>query len=114
MKGPVLVLAHGPWLTAWIRGILTEEGYSSCNVLHPEELDPGLEFSSALVDLSLPDLAGWNLLEALVQRGPVAVILGHEPEAADQALAMGATAFVSRPVAPHRIRSVLRHLERSR
>ena len=113
MKGPVLVVAHGPWLTAWIRGILEEEGYSSCNVLRPEELEPGLEFSSALVDLALPDLAGWNLLEALVERGPVAVILGQETDAAEQALAMGAKAFINRPVAPHQIRSTMRHLERS-
>ncbi len=113
MKDPVLVLAHGPWLTAWIRGILAEDGYTSCNVLQPEELEPGLAFSAALVDLALPDLAGWNLLEALVERGPVAVILGNEPEAAEQALAMGATAFVTRPVAPHQIRAAMRHLERS-
>ena len=113
MKDPVLVLAHGPWLTAWIREILAEDGYASCNVLKPEELEPGLDFSAALVDLALPDLAGWNLLEALVEQGPVAVILGQEEDAAEQALAMGAKAFITRPVAPHQVRSAMRHLERS-
>ncbi|MEC7751548.1 MAG: response regulator [Myxococcota bacterium] len=113
MKDPILVLAHGPWLTAWIRGLLTEEGYSSCNVLQPEELEPSLEFSAAFIDLALPDLAGWNLLEALVERAPVAVILGQEEGAAEQALEMGAKAFVTRPIAPHQIRSAVRHLERS-
>ena len=41
-----------PWslITAWIRGLLTEEGYSSCNVLQPEELEPSLEFSAAFID----------------------------------------------------------------
>ena len=112
MIEPVLVLANGPWLTAWIRGLLDEDGYRS---VAPDANGaiPKTPFGAVLVDLALPELLGWTYLEALAADHPVAVILSGEPEAAPEALSVGARSFVHRPVDKAGLIAALRHLERA-
>jgi DNA-binding response OmpR family regulator len=112
MMSPVLVMGSGPWLTAWLRQVLDDNGYQSIEAYRPSELRPGSMHRAALIDLNLPDLMGWTLLETVASEVPTAVILGAEPSDASRALEMGAKAFVKRPIDPARLLAVLRFLER--
>jgi DNA-binding response OmpR family regulator len=67
---------------------------------------------SAVIDLNLPDLMGWTLLETVAHEVPTAVVLGADGEDAARALEMGAKAFLKRPLDPTRLLATLRFLER--
>ena len=112
MMSPVLVMGSGPWLTAWLRQILEEQGYETVEAHRPGDLEPGSVHRSALVDLNLPDLMGWTLLETVAGEVPTAVILGADDEDATRALDFGAKAFLKRPIDPARVLAVMRFLER--
>lgn len=112
MISPVLVMGNGPWLTAWLRQVLHDKGYQTVEAYRPSELQPGSMHRAAIIDLSLPDLMGWTLLETVAQEVPTAVLLGADASDAERALDMGAKAFVKRPIDPPRLLAVLRFLER--
>lgn len=68
----------------------------------------GLEFLAALpdfkpvcivLDLHMPGLSGFGVMAGLQRRVPVVAITGHDsPEAQEQALAGGASAYLCKPV----------------
>lgn len=55
-----------------------------------------------LLDLHMPEESGFDVLEGLTARGittPVIVLTGHgEPDTAQRVLAMGASAYLTKPV----------------
>ena len=112
MIDPVLIMGSGPWLTAWLRQILHDHGYKTVEALRPGDLKPGSLHRSAVIDLNLPDLMGWTLLETVAHEVPTAVVLGADSEDAARALEMGAKAFLKRPLDPTRLLATLRFLER--
>ena len=112
MISPVLVMGSGPWLTAWMSQVLSSAGIEAVEALRPTDLRPGMSYQAAIIDLNLPDLMGWTLLETVASEVPTAVILGADPGDANSALDLGARAFIKRPVDPEGLLAVLRYLER--
>ena len=112
MIDPVLMMGSGPWLTAWLRQVLHDHGHETVDALRPSDLKPGSLHRSAVIDLNLPDLMGWTLLETVAGEVPTAVILGPDSEDATRALEMGAKAFLKRPLDPARLIATLRYLAR--
>jgi DNA-binding response OmpR family regulator len=111
VTGPVLTLGSGPWLSAWLSGVLQAAGIPTLKVLCAADLDAGATFDSAVIDLALPDMAGWQLLEELAGEVDVVVLLSSETSDAERALALGAKAFIARPIDPARLVAVVRHLD---
>jgi DNA-binding response OmpR family regulator len=105
-------MGSGPWLTAWLRREIERCGFETVAALRPEDLEPGSMHRAALIDLCLPDLMGWTLLETVAAEVPTAVILGPDPDEAQRALELGAKAFLKRPIDPARVVATLRFLER--
>jgi FixJ family two-component response regulator len=64
----------------------------------PESLHP----HCLVLDLHMPDMSGFKVLEILMQAGrklPVVVLTGHDaPEARARALASGASAYLTKPI----------------
>ena len=112
MIDPVLVMGSGPWLTAWLRQILQDNGVETVDALQPTDLKPGSLHRSAVIDLNLPDLMGWTLLETVAPEVPPAVILGADEADAARALELGAKAFLKRPLDPARLLATVRYLAR--
>ena len=55
--------------------------------------------SCVVLDLHMPGLSGFSLMETLQRRFPVVVITGHDsPEAQTRAMTDGAAAFLTKPV----------------
>jgi FixJ family two-component response regulator len=63
---------------------------------------PALSPQCIVLDLHMPKLSGFEVLEILMQsanRPPVVVVTGHDsPEARARALACGASAYLSKPI----------------
>ena len=60
---------------------------------------PELNPACVVLDLHMPDVSGFAILESLRRTVPVVVITGHDsPEAQQRALAGGAVAYFRKPV----------------
>jgi FixJ family two-component response regulator len=101
----VAVLDDEPEMRKALRRLLASRGFQV------EEYDRGEEFLAVcgsqplhcvLLDLQMPGLNGFEVLEALCARStriPVIVITAHdEPGTAERALALGASAYLTKPV----------------
>jgi DNA-binding response OmpR family regulator len=111
VTGPVLVLGSGPWLSAWLAGALQNAGLETVDALRPSDIGAHTKFDAAVIDLALPEMGGWQLLEELASFVDVVVLLGSDPTDAERALDLGAKAFIARPIDPARLVAVVRHLD---
>jgi len=60
---------------------------------------PDLNPACVVLDLHMPEVSGFTVLESLRRTVPVVVITGHDsPEAQQRALASGAVAYFRKPV----------------
>lgn len=60
---------------------------------------PDLDPACVVLDLHMPDVSGFAVLESLRRTRPVVVITGHDsPEAHQRAIAGGAVAYLRKPV----------------
>lgn len=71
-------------------------------------------FRLMFLDLTMPELDGFGTLEAMQQRGdttPVVVVSGDiQPKAKERVMALGAQAFIQKPIDKEVLNSVLREL----
>ncbi len=72
------------------------------------------DFKLMFLDLTMPELDGYGTLEEMQRRGmttPVVVVSGDiQPKAKDRVLALGARAFIQKPIDKDVLNSVLREL----
>ena len=101
----IAILDDEPQMRTALRRLLT------CRGFHVEEYEVAQDFLGSLeshfpdyllLDLHMPGLNGFDVLETLRARQssvPVIVITAHdEPGTADRALALGAAAYLKKPV----------------
>ncbi|MDP5253238.1 MULTISPECIES: response regulator [unclassified Vibrio] len=71
-------------------------------------------FGLMFLDLTMPELDGFETLEAMQQRGyqtPVVVVSGDiQPKAKERVLALGAKAFIQKPIGKEALKQTLRDL----
>ena len=101
----VAVLDDEPQMRKALRRLL------GCHGFRVEDYERGNDFLAALpshpadclvLDLHMPDVSGFDVLTTLAARHvttPVVVITGHgEPGTAERVLALGASAYLTKPV----------------
>lgn len=101
----IAVLDDEPQMRKALRRLLSTHGF------RVEDYGTGGEFLAALpshptdclvLDLHMPEISGFDVLEAFAAQQvtpPVVVITGHdEPGTAERTLALGASAFLTKPV----------------
>ncbi len=95
-------------LAGWpVRIESAKDGEAGLKLVH--ELEPDV----ILLDLAMPVMDGWELLERLKQDSsvkdiPVVIVTAHgEPDGADRARSAGASGFVSKPFRPSEIRRAI-------
>jgi signal transduction histidine kinase/DNA-binding response OmpR family regulator len=109
----VLVIEDDATVRQLLEGVLTEEGYrvvTAAGDADTVELARRLHPDAITLDLSLPSLAGWNLLAALkadseLSDVPVIVLLVVEEAAG---VPLGATDYLTKPVQRDRLVGLLR------
>ena len=103
---PVIALLDDePQLRKALRRLLVAHGFAVVtferggDVLSVLEAQP---MNCLLLDLHLPEVTGFDVLEGISSRGittPVIVLTGHgEPDTAERVMAMGAAAYLTKPV----------------
>jgi len=116
--GPrILLVDDDPGVLKGLRGLLTDEGFSTveaCSAAEAVRLleAPGSAPALMLLDLRMPGETGLELLARLPKPLPVpVVVLSGEasPAEAVQALRLGATDFVEKPPSPERLLTALRN-----
>ncbi|HZI38457.1 MAG TPA: response regulator, partial [Acidimicrobiia bacterium] len=109
----VLVIEDDATVRQLLEGVLTEEGYrvvTAAGDADTVELARQLHPDAITLDLSLPSLAGWNLLAAIkadseLSEVPVIVLLVVEEAAG---VPLGATDYLTKPVQRERLVGLLR------
>lgn len=96
-----------------IRIVLLEHGYRVMTAASGNEADHLIQSSNldllVLDNQMAPGPLGLELCAKYSGQLPVLMLSGDDIEQA--AIAAGATAFIPRPVLPHQVMSVIRHLE---
>lgn len=112
----VLVIDDVQSVLQFIRGALI--GYS-VDIVTALDGESGLELARELVpdlvllDLALPGLTGWEVMEALsadddTSHVPIVIVTAHgESGAASRARDMGAKGFIAKPFRPSELRRVI-------
>jgi CheY-like chemotaxis protein len=113
----ILIVDDAAFSRRMLKKYLTADGYTIIEATNGRE---GLEMASdrspdgILTDLLMPDLNGFEFLEALQEKGlkiPVAVISADIQDSSRQrAMALGATGFVNKPPKEEEIRQIVRQL----
>lgn len=111
----IAVLDDEPQMRKALRRLLTTHG------LRVEDYERGADFLAALpshpvdclvLDLHMPDVSGFDVLAALAEQQdatPVVVITGHDgPGTVDRVCALGASAFLTKPVDESALLSAIR------
>jgi DNA-binding NtrC family response regulator len=118
MPRALIVDDHEPTL-ATLSQLVQREGYGTAEAKSVEDarsqLD-GSKFDAVLVDLNLPDGSGMGLLEEARNAGSSAVVLitgQASVTSAVEALRMGVTDYLTKPVDFERVRSILSEVTRS-
>ncbi|NVJ23570.1 MULTISPECIES: sigma-54-dependent transcriptional regulator [Myxococcus] len=116
--GPrILVVDDDPGVLKALRGLLSDEGFTSVEARSTAEATRVLESPEGLpammlLDLRMPGETGLEFLARLPRPLPVpVVVLSGEasPSEAAQALKLGATDFVEKPPSPERLVTALRN-----
>lgn len=102
--GRVLVVEDEPELVDLTRMVLEIGGYEIESVLTGEEALRAIEESEpdvVLLDIRLPGISGWDVLEALAEQGRhirVIPVSAHTSQSSfERALRMGCPAYVTKP-----------------
>lgn len=101
----IAVLDDEPQLRKALRRLLVAHGFSVVNFERGEDVMVALAaqpMDCLLLDLHMPGVTGFDVLKGISARGittPVIVLTGHgEPDTAARVLAMGASAYLTKPV----------------
>ena len=104
----ILIVEDDPDAGQFIAALMQSEGYETVLCKNGEEalatLTPEAEFDLVLLDLILPGISGWKVLEAIKSTGrlryvPVVVLSAiHDKTSALRALEVGAEDFITKPV----------------
>lgn len=101
----IAVLDDEPQLRKALRRLLVAHGFSVVNFERGEDVMAALAaqpMDCLLLDLHMPGVTGFDVLKGISARGittPVIVLTGHgEPDTAARVLAMGASAYLTKPV----------------
>jgi excisionase family DNA binding protein len=110
--GPlVLIVDDDPSLRRYVRASLENEGYSVREAGSAEEGLAALEEQPPdliLLDVMMPKVDGWEMLRRMQERHgigsiPVIMFSGKSEEAAEEAAARGAHAFIGKPFDPQQL-----------
>jgi DNA-binding NtrC family response regulator len=118
MPRALIVDDHEPTLNT-LSTLVQREGYGTAEATSVEDARARLEgskFDVVLVDLNLPDGSGMGLLEEARNAGSSAVVLitgQASVNSAVEALRMGVTDYLTKPVDFERVRSILAEVTRS-
>ena len=113
--GPILVVEDHPELLDAVVTLLQDEGWTAIGASNGEEaivrLNGGLRPSLVVIDLMLPKVSGWDLLQHLqetpgLQEIPTLVISGFPRDS----LRVTADIVLSKPVDYDRLVAAVRHL----
>lgn len=117
MSETILIVDDEPNVRLMYRAALAGEGYELCEASSGEaalELCEDRQFTAAILDLRMPGMDGFELLEKMQARGiatPVVYVtaFGDVPNAV-RAMRMGAIDFLPKPPTPDQLRAVVRDL----
>jgi DNA-binding NtrC family response regulator len=118
MPRALIVDDHEPTLSA-LAELVRNEGYTTAEAKSLEDARSELgssKFDVVLVDLNLPDGSGMGLLEEARNGGASAVVLitgQASVNSAVEALRMGVTDYLTKPVDFERVRTILNEVTRS-
>lgn len=115
----ILVVDDDTDLLTAISRILVKDGYDFDLVENGEDCKYNIDkyyYDIVLLDLSLPDISGRELLELILQKAPetkVVIITGYATLAnAVSSIKSGAADFIAKPFTPEELRRVLKRLLR--
>ena len=101
----IAVLDDEPQLRKALRRLLVAHGFTVVTFARGEDVLAALSLKPMdclLLDLHMEGVNGFAVLEMMAERGlttPVIAISGHgEPETAERVLAMGAAAYLAKPI----------------
>lgn len=104
MSGKVLIVDDNPDILALLRANLQAAGFDTDEALNGEEALRRMEENPpdvVLLDLMMPVLDGWGVLEALKDRSdrpPIIVVTAAQSaDGVDRANRLGVTAYVTKP-----------------
>jgi DNA-binding response OmpR family regulator len=104
MSGKVLIVDDNPDIVALLRANLQAAGFETDEALNGEVALRRVEENPPdvmLLDLMMPVLDGWGVLEALQDRphqpSVIVVTAGHSPNGVDRASQLGVAAYVTKP-----------------
>ncbi len=104
MEGRVLIIDDDAGVRKVLDRILTGEGYEveqASDAFQALDLLDALQPDAALLDIKMPGMDGFGLLDNLEQRGleiPVVILTGHGDQfTAQQCLDAGASAYLTKP-----------------
>ncbi len=118
MPRALIVDDHEPTLSA-LAELVQNEGYTTAQAKSLEDARSELassKFDVVLVDLNLPDGSGMGLLEEARNAGSSAVVLitgQASVNSAVEALRMGVTDYLTKPIDFERVRTILNEVTRS-
>src|SRR5437868_6571324 len=118
MSRRILLVDDDPAVLRGVSGLLRDEGYQTETAATAEEAHQALTRdpppAAVVLDLGLPDESGLALLKRLPRPLPAPVVVlsgGATPGEAAQALKLGATDFVEKPLTAERLLTALRSEE---
>jgi len=101
----IAVLDDEPQLRKALRRLLVAHGFTVVTFERGRDAMTALAaqpMDCLLLDLHMPEVTGFDVLEGISDRGittPVIVLTGHgEPDTAARVMAMGAAAYLTKPV----------------
>jgi DNA-binding response OmpR family regulator len=104
MSGKVLIVDDNPDILALLRANLQAAGFDTDEALNGEEALRRMEENPpdvVLLDLMMPVLDGWGVLEALKDRPDrpaiIVVTAAHSADGFDRANRLGVAAYVTKP-----------------
>ena len=117
MSSRILIVDDEPNIVASFDSLLSNEGYQTCGVFSPDEAEQLLNkrhFEIILLDLNFPGRSGLDLLQKIVAKPghPMVLVISGQAEikTAIDALRVGASDYLEKPVDPVRLISTVRNL----
>lgn len=121
MSGKVLIVDDNPDILALLRANLQAAGFDTDEALNGEEALRRMEENPpdvVLLDLMMPVLDGWGVLEALKDRPdrpPIIVVTAaHSADGVDRANRLGVYAYVTKPFRMAELVDLVRSIGRPR